>query len=172
MKLPSDPAQLKRAYEATQPAADGLFRTLYAEALVCKRSAGRSEKIDHALASTRFGGRCGAAIHRVSQIHGTSPYSGFMSFFAPAQYPSELSRSPRRRHSSTIQKELAAAGFGDHLKPGASIAIGVGSRGIANIAEIVRAVVGLLEVPWIRTVFYSPQWAAMEPPPRRGKPTS
>ncbi len=41
----------------------------------------------------------------------------------------------------TIHKELASAGFGDHLKPGARIAIGVGSRGIANIATIVRSVV-------------------------------
>jgi hypothetical protein len=43
--------------------------------------------------------------------------------------------------SSTVQRELAAAGFGDHLKPGARIAIGVGSRGIANVSAIVRAVV-------------------------------
>ncbi|HVO97702.1 MAG TPA: hypothetical protein VMT15_06525 [Bryobacteraceae bacterium] len=42
---------------------------------------------------------------------------------------------------STIDKELAAAGFGDKLKPGARIAIGVGSRGIANVATIVRSVV-------------------------------
>ncbi len=43
--------------------------------------------------------------------------------------------------SSTVQKELAASGFGENLKPGARIAIGVGSRGIANVAAIVRAVV-------------------------------
>jgi hypothetical protein len=43
--------------------------------------------------------------------------------------------------SSTVQKELAAAGFGKNLKPGSRIAIGVGSRGIANVAAIVRAVV-------------------------------
>ncbi|HTB13897.1 MAG TPA: hypothetical protein VK752_20120 [Bryobacteraceae bacterium] len=43
--------------------------------------------------------------------------------------------------SSTVQKELAAARFGENLKPGARIAIGVGSRGIANVASIVRAVV-------------------------------
>jgi hypothetical protein len=43
--------------------------------------------------------------------------------------------------SSTVQKELAASGFGENLKPGARIAIGVGSRGIANVASIVRAVV-------------------------------
>jgi hypothetical protein len=40
-----------------------------------------------------------------------------------------------------IAKELAAAGMAKDLKPGARIAIGVGSRGIANVATIVRAVV-------------------------------
>jgi hypothetical protein len=43
--------------------------------------------------------------------------------------------------SATVQKELAASGFGENLKPGARIAIGVGSRGIANLSSIVRAVV-------------------------------
>ena len=43
--------------------------------------------------------------------------------------------------SSTVEKELAAARMGEHLKLGARIAIGVGSRGIANVADIVRAVV-------------------------------
>jgi hypothetical protein len=41
----------------------------------------------------------------------------------------------------TISPELAAARFGATLAPGARIAIGVGSRGIANIATIVRSVV-------------------------------
>lgn len=40
-----------------------------------------------------------------------------------------------------MQGELKAAGFGTRLTPGAKVAIGVGSRGIANIATIVRAVV-------------------------------
>jgi tetratricopeptide (TPR) repeat protein len=34
LKLPSDLEQLKKAYEATQPVSDGLYRTVYAEALV------------------------------------------------------------------------------------------------------------------------------------------
>ena len=42
---------------------------------------------------------------------------------------------------SAIEMELTTAGFGENLKPGARIAIGVGSRGIANIASIVRSVV-------------------------------
>jgi hypothetical protein len=40
-----------------------------------------------------------------------------------------------------VQKQLSASGFGSNLKPGARIAIGVGSRGISNIATIVRAAV-------------------------------
>ncbi len=51
---------------------------------------------------------------------------------------------PDRRLSDipgTVTKELSEAGFGQSLKPGASIAIGVGSRGISNIASIVKAVV-------------------------------
>src|SRR5690349_6437474 len=40
-----------------------------------------------------------------------------------------------------VTKQLSSAGFGARLKPGSRIAIGVGSRGIHNIATIVRAVV-------------------------------
>ncbi len=42
---------------------------------------------------------------------------------------------------AAVKRELTASGFGSRLKPGARIAIGVGSRGIANIATIVRSVV-------------------------------
>src|SRR5580698_3124103 len=49
----------------------------------------------------------------------------------------------RRVHDlpGTISQELASAEFGAGLAPGSRIAIGVGSRGIANQAAIVRAVV-------------------------------
>jgi hypothetical protein len=40
-----------------------------------------------------------------------------------------------------VREELADSPFGARLKPGASIAIGVGSRGISNIATIVRSAV-------------------------------
>ena len=40
-----------------------------------------------------------------------------------------------------VSRQLTASGFGSRLKPGARVALGVGSRGIANIATIVRAVV-------------------------------
>ncbi len=42
---------------------------------------------------------------------------------------------------AAVKRELAGSGFGARLRPGARIAIGVGSRGIANIATIVRSVV-------------------------------
>ena len=42
---------------------------------------------------------------------------------------------------STVRKELATAPFAARLKPGARVAIGVGSRGITNIATIVRSAV-------------------------------
>jgi len=42
---------------------------------------------------------------------------------------------------ATVQREMSQANFGANLKPGSRIAIGVGSRGIANIATIARAVV-------------------------------
>jgi len=41
---------------------------------------------------------------------------------------------------ATVQKEMGQSSFGTGLKPGSRIAIGVGSRGIANIATIARAV--------------------------------
>ena len=40
-----------------------------------------------------------------------------------------------------VQRQLGASAFSSRLKPGARIALGVGSRGIANIATIVRSVV-------------------------------
>jgi hypothetical protein len=48
----------------------------------------------------------------------------------------------RRVHDipATVQSQLSSAGFASRLAPGAKVAIGVGSRGIANIATIVRAV--------------------------------
>ena len=41
----------------------------------------------------------------------------------------------------TVRNELSAADFQSRLKPGSRVAIGVGSRGITNIATIVRSVV-------------------------------
>jgi hypothetical protein len=43
--------------------------------------------------------------------------------------------------ASEVHKQLSASGFAGRVKPGSRIAIGVGSRGIHNIAAIVRNVV-------------------------------
>jgi hypothetical protein len=43
--------------------------------------------------------------------------------------------------AAEVQKQLAGSGFAARLKPGARVAIGVGSRGIHNIATIVRSAV-------------------------------
>lgn len=40
-----------------------------------------------------------------------------------------------------VRKQLGASGFASRVKPGGRVAIGVGSRGIHNIASIVRSVV-------------------------------
>src|SRR5580693_2288604 len=48
-------------------------------------------------------------------------------------------RIPDLRHA--VQLELRESAFGSRLKPGAQVALGVGSRGIANIATIVRSTV-------------------------------
>ena len=41
---------------------------------------------------------------------------------------------------ATVHLEMSKSGFGANLKPGSRIAIGVGSRGIANIATVARSV--------------------------------
>src|SRR5215472_11672185 len=43
--------------------------------------------------------------------------------------------------AAEVRSQLSSAGFAGRLKPGARVAIGVGSRGIHNIATIVRNVV-------------------------------
>ena len=43
--------------------------------------------------------------------------------------------------AAEVRRQLAAARFASRLKPGDRVAIGVGSRGIHNIATIVRSVV-------------------------------
>ncbi len=40
-----------------------------------------------------------------------------------------------------VRREIGRDGIGSRIQPGASIAVGVGSRGVANIAETVRAVI-------------------------------
>ncbi|HYL76154.1 MAG TPA: hypothetical protein VEU96_18235 [Bryobacteraceae bacterium] len=77
------------------------------------------------------------------QVHGDSP----RVYAEDMQFPRLL---PVRQHfpghavrdvAGEVQKQLSQSGFSARLKPGARVAIGVGSRGIANIATIVRGVV-------------------------------
>ena len=49
--------------------------------------------------------------------------------------------------AAEVRRQLAESGFAARLKPGSRVAIGVGSRGIHNIATIVRSAVRLLERP-------------------------
>jgi len=54
-------------------------------------------------------------------------------------------KSPDRRIpdvAAEVRKQLSASAFASRLKPGSRVAIGVGSRGIHNIATIVRSVAG------------------------------
>ena len=44
--------------------------------------------------------------------------------------------------AAEVRRQLAQSGFAARLKPGSRVAIGVGSRGIHNIATIVRSAVG------------------------------
>ena len=43
--------------------------------------------------------------------------------------------------TAEVHRQLAALNLGEKVKPGQSVAITAGSRGIANIAEITRAIV-------------------------------
>jgi tetratricopeptide (TPR) repeat protein len=45
MKLPSDLAQLKKVYEQTEPSADGLYRTIYADALAASGNKDEAKKL-------------------------------------------------------------------------------------------------------------------------------
>lgn len=44
-----------------------------------------------------------------------------------------------------LEAQLAGAGVGEKIRPGMRIAVGVGSRGIANLKEIVQATIGVLK---------------------------
>ena len=48
--------------------------------------------------------------------------------------------------AAEVHKQLSGSGFAARLKPGARVAIGVGSRGINNIAKIAHATVQCMEL--------------------------
>jgi hypothetical protein len=53
-----------------------------------------------------------------------------------------------------VARQLAAASFGSRLSPGARVALGVGSRGITNIATIVRSVVDYWKAQGMRPFIF------------------
>jgi hypothetical protein len=53
-----------------------------------------------------------------------------------------------------VNQQLTSAGFASRLKPGGRVAIGVGSRGIANLATIVRSVVDYWKSQSIEPVIF------------------
>ena len=53
--------------------------------------------------------------------------------------------SPRLEFSSLLHEQFAKSGVLAKITPGMKIAVGVGSRGISNLAEIVKAVLGILQ---------------------------
>ncbi len=53
--------------------------------------------------------------------------------------------SPRLEFSSLLREQFAKSGVASKITPGMKIAVGVGSRGISNLAEIVKAVLGILQ---------------------------
>ena len=68
-----------------------------------------------------------------------------------------------------VRAQLTASGFAARLKPGATVAIGVGSRGINNIAHIVqrhRAITGKIGAC---SPSSSPPWAATAPRTPQGQ---
>ncbi len=52
--------------------------------------------------------------------------------------------SPKLDFPSLIQERFAKASIGEKIKPGMKIALGVGSRGISNLQEIVKATLDVL----------------------------
>jgi Lactate racemase N-terminal domain len=55
-------------------------------------------------------------------------------------YPS----SPTLDFSALLEQQFTQTGLRDQIKPGMKIAVGVGSRGITNLKEIVKAALGVL----------------------------
>ena len=47
--------------------------------------------------------------------------------------------------AAAVTEQLNAPGIGESVKPGATIAVGVGSRGVANIGTVVKALVAGLK---------------------------
>ncbi len=52
--------------------------------------------------------------------------------------------SPRLDYAGLMQQQFVQTGLRAKIRPGMKIAVGVGSRGITNLKEIVQATLGVL----------------------------
>src|ERR1700735_5362950 len=52
--------------------------------------------------------------------------------------------SPKLDFSSLLEQQFTQSGLRQNIKPGMRIALGVGSRGITNLKDIVQATLGVL----------------------------
>jgi hypothetical protein len=52
--------------------------------------------------------------------------------------------SPKLDFASFLEQQFTQSGLRENIKPGMRIALGVGSRGITNLKEIVKATLGVL----------------------------
>lgn len=66
----------------------------------------------------------------------------------------QLTRRKLNDIPASVRQELASADFASRLHPGARIAIGVGSRGISNLAEIVKPVVEFFQASGFRPFLF------------------
>jgi hypothetical protein len=70
-----------------------------------------------------------------------------MSDFIPRMIEVRQSYPPSRQldFPRLIERQFAETGIGAKITPGMTIAVGVGSRGISNLKEIVKATIGVLK---------------------------
>ena len=65
--------------------------------------------------------------------------------------------------SSLLEEQFTQTGLREKIKPGMSIALGVGSRGITNLKEIVKATLGVLIKAGARPFIVPAMGATAEP---------
>src|SRR5271169_440580 len=58
--------------------------------------------------------------------------------------------SPQLDFPNLLARQFAQACIGEKIRPGMTIAVGVGSRGIANLEEIVKATIAVLKAAGAR----------------------
>lgn len=69
---------------------------------------------------------------------------------------------------AVVYRELSKPGIGETIKPGMSIAVTAGSRGVANVNVITRAIVDFCKEKELIPSLYRP-WEVMEEPWQRDR---